>query len=961
LREECLQSWFNKLFDAMEDTLTLLMDDVKQHIQQCVSDNESNTQGDILWRIVERIITEFKKLDLTKENEPNISPKAVAHIKTLMEFIVMFGIAPRLLHGVGLSPEQRIMTTKNKQLLETIIKTSNRTEEDKLQRIEFEKLLMCVDCLLGLCRTKNIDSFYQNVIYQNYLMDVLATLIQICYAPLKQSKYEVVNQMQINEFASPATLLIRKPAKELGLDEQQRKVSLSHITFLIKTVSESQLVSNLMQLISTDMHAPTWFKQRCGNFLSRVMLRKRGVFAVMITMLENVNESKLRTYERVVNLILTKPSQCKTQEEYLEIICPQLITLLHLKSSHSTQEYYSHVQRGTMLCIGEIITKYRTEAEKHLLRPILDPLYQLIENKVETVNESVFATCIEDIHKLVSNNAPTSALYNALTPVIPTLFQLFCYVSRTKLYLKHACEEIITSYFRLSDDGLTVLKQLLTYDKRKQEWCLVFYPGETGSVGVKRVPNEERDYLWEAQCMINLLKLMKNDTVAGDLFMHLMTQFTVVKVQNREENEKLQEQLGVGNEYEVQQDTMLLLQVIKLVTEEMGPSIMKNTQQAITFAKFLLLCNEEEPPEEDEEHETIGMALGLISAILAGAVPILPKDEPLLEDLQPILQKIIDTHPSPQIQEMATSANLSISSKQYRFGQTTPTESPQDQIRARLQTILNDLKDPLLPIRAHGIMSLRKLVLDHSQDALIKDQIYKILDIFRSNLKDDDTYVYLGAVQGLCALADVYPSDIIPLLTKSFHEQSKLSVEDKLKTGESLVTIARRCGEMLPHYAHFFVNCFLHVAQQESNDELVRASALSNLSTIMGLLKYAIHPYLIDILETSSILLERKTSSRQIKSACLHVFSNMVRSMGKDLVGLFGGNESQDNKLLSQLVTLLRKVEFYDQDEMIKLDARNVLEDIDTAMKQRLFPEIWTPSGDRDKSHLLDFVNFMNQ
>jgi hypothetical protein len=530
--------------------------------------------------------------------------------------------------------------------------------------------------------------------------------------------------------------------------------------------------------------------------------------------------------------------------------------------------------------------------------------------------------------------------------------------------LKHACEEIITSYFRISESGLQVLKDLLTYDKRKKEYSLVFYAGDSGGVCVKRIPNEERDYLWEAQCIINLLKLMKNDTVAGDLFMHLMTQFTVVKVQNRTENERLQSQLGFGNEYEMHQDTMLLLQVIKLITDQMGPSIMKNTQQAITFAKFLLLCNEEEPPDENEEFETLAMALGLLSAILCGATPIHPNDEPLLDDLQPILQRITDTHPNQQIAEMASSANLTISSKQYQFVQNEQPESPQEKIRTRLQTILNDLKDPLLPVRAHGIMSLRKLVLESGHDTIVKEQMKKILDIFKTNLRDDDTYVYYGAIQGLCALGDIYPQEIIPILTASFCDTSHtMTIDDKLKLGESLVTVARRCGQVLPHYAQYFVNCFLQVAQRESieaDQDLVSASALSNLSTIIGILQFAVHPYLIDILHTASVLLERKSSTRHIKSACLHIFSNMVRSMGKDFPSLFGENQSKDQeRLLNQLIELLKKVEFYEADEMVKYDASTLLEDIGNAMRERLFPHVWKPSGDKDKSHLLDFINFM--
>lgn len=101
------------------------------------------------------------------------------------------------------------------------------------------------------------------------------------------------------------------------------------------------------------------------------------------------------------------------------------------------------------------------------------------------------------------------------------------------MFTKHACEEVITTYFRLSPDAFQVLKQLLVYSKpvnKPLAMHITFAAGEFGGVCLKQVAESNRDYLFEAECLFDLLALMKNSTeLAGDLFLHMMTQFTAMK------------------------------------------------------------------------------------------------------------------------------------------------------------------------------------------------------------------------------------------------------------------------------------------------------------------------------------------------------------------------------------------------------------------------------------------------
>lgn len=64
-------------------------------------------------------------------------------------------------------------------------------------------------------------------------------------------------------------------------------------------------------------------------------------------------------------------------------------------------------------------------------------------------------------------------------------------------------------------------------------------------------------------------------------------------------------------------------------------------------------------------------------------------------------------------------------------------------------------------------------------------------------------YIYYGAINGLMALGDVYPKEIIPILAKQSADTSR-PVEQRLKVNEALLKVSQRCGETLPFHGKDF-------------------------------------------------------------------------------------------------------------------------------------------------------------
>ena len=98
-----------------------------------------------------------------------------------------------------------------------------------------------------------------------------------------------------------------------------------------------------------------------------------------------------------------------------------------------------------------------------------------------------------------------------------------------------------------------------------------------------------------------------------------------------------------------------------------------------------------------------------------------------------------------------------------------PRSSPGESVHTTYQKALKLLQDPILPVRAHGLLLLRQLVApprptsstSSVPPAEVRPLVPSILDLFLQSVQDDDSYVFLNAVQGLSALVDGFGSEVL--------------------------------------------------------------------------------------------------------------------------------------------------------------------------------------------------------
>jgi len=182
----------------------------------------------------------------------------------------------------------------------------------------------------------------------------------------------------------------------------------------------------------------------------------------------------------------------------------------------------------------------------------------------------------------------------------------------------------------------------------------------------------------------------------------------------------------------------------------------------------------------------------------------------ILHEISSLLLSITkrDSHPArvlAQEARLVITARLASTSMPPQARSKPTAEEP----TVIYQKALKLLQDPILPVRAHGLLLLRQLVSRTSpspnEPAVDAALVPAILSIFLQSIQDNDSYMFLNAVQGLAAMVDTFGRDVLKGLVNQYAQVSdgnltQHEVDVRLRVGEALGQVIRRCGEALVNY-----------------------------------------------------------------------------------------------------------------------------------------------------------------
>lgn len=337
----------------------------------------------------------------------------------------------------------------------------------------------------------------------------------------------------------------------------------------------------------------------------------------------------------------------------------------------------------------------------------------------------------------------------------------------------------------------------------------------------------------------------------------------------------------------------------------------------------------------------ISSGLALLSSLVTGIIKIGKENAVTLRDLLPVLEPLRE-HANPAIGQQATTVMTAIATKNPRWLAADDGSDLAGDEAAKsaslLEEVLKDLEDPLLPIRTHALVALRKMV--QAKDVCVSENVPGILALFAAHLEHPDSFQYLAAINGCVALGDAFPVEVVPLLVQEFGD-AKLAIDTRLKIGEAIMKIAEHCGEALPHHVGMFLPSLFNGMKAE--DAALRASCFSSLGSMCQLLRFSVHTFLEEMLECvrCTLLTDKDV---QPQRGAVHLLTLLLRGLGVDAFESLGSS-------LTGILRLLRQVEDTAEDAIVRVHARAALAELHAITKQFMDPGMKRPAAVFLSSH----------
>ncbi|XP_072492521.1 transport and Golgi organization protein 6 homolog isoform X4 [Notamacropus eugenii] len=587
----------------------------------------------------------------TAEAAPVLSPDTLSisqqkTVQSALQFVVTLGICPFLLSGVGVPLRCR---TEFGAVIQDVV--SFAAAPSPIHRL----YTSCI-VLLDIAKHMSLGS----LILSRHFGDIAAGLCQLGFCPMKRKD-------------EPA-----KPLQE-SLKEEERTRARKALQTILDQVYQPLVVRELIILqggppqtdsdmkTQTSARAPAWLRRLCGQLLSERLMKPHGVQAVVRGILEGAGAGAAggagaeaaaadwRKCDMVAKILASCPQQSLSLEDYYQRICPQILDLLHIQDKLVARQF----QRVATTTFLTMTREHPQLATKHLLQPMLEPIHRCssvaeVSSERElppgtiVVKEEELSCCLEDVFKVfVVGNEPVAALLESFLPYLGIVFSLYCFTRQNVSPLRSFCQEILLWMLKKLERkaALSSLKALAGLDKSVPSLhpLCEFRAASQGStmVTVKETNSDEDEVLYQkvtsehgqVEFLVDLLSQCQECGVAGDFFICCLEELTHVAAENKARlppQPLSHESLLALEEYqsflvEEQEKELLTLQVVAVLCERMSETVFTSITQVVEFVAATLrraCLSLTQELESAVEAQTLSMSMGLVAAILGGAVQV---------------------------------------------------------------------------------------------------------------------------------------------------------------------------------------------------------------------------------------------------------------------------------------------------------------------------------------------------
>ncbi|KAG6896934.1 hypothetical protein C0992_005199 [Termitomyces sp. T32_za158] len=786
-----------------------------------------------------------------------------------------------------------------------------------------------------------------------------------------------------------------------------------------------QTITALGGILSSDPRPLPYVRKLCIQLLGKQLLKPQGVRSLCAAVFgENdcpADDSSIEKLQHITRVLLTVPANTRPEDFFNQVI-PKIVGLLAPQESATNKRAAAFVI-SRMLSVD---TKFENQdlisriTRTILLRPFLGGEGGEAFDATLSVS-SALTTLIT----LVSNADPSPTIISALlSPIVPTLYSLLHYMDHVKTVdpsVREPLRGLLITWGKivLNADGVRILWSIL--QSEEVNWTIDL-EGHINRTNKSEAPkplslitpedlkdSAENEYSIDSNILglypgpthfVQLLKAINRVDISSDLFVSLLEAY-------RDRN------IGIDED---PARALLYLQIImqmqaQLTDGKSSANILCKPTHLLSFIRHVLEPQTSTSNERDERHQNIGVrvnlqivvpqdkelseegdsdddipgaeatnfdnemmetSVNLLLSILEANEDLSARTAPILNDIFSLLEPLARDssealRPLAREARMVMTARLASTSSAKYPSRNPNEESAQDVYQKALKL----LQDPILPVRAHGLLLLRQLVtpsVPNSNDPKLNDDalVPAILSIFLQSVQDDDSYVFLNAVQGLAAMVDRYDKEVLRALVKDYADgldglkASTLTQRDldtRTRVGEALASVIRRCGEALSLYVDIIVPPLLQILRSRHSPTALRTSSLSLLSDCESTSPLSMLPYVTDlagtmldilqleIVPTHSISEEKQPHSLDaeplstntkfppLRRGAVHFLTLMIRETTKLIYESSFGTSLLSEDFLKRAKTTLGYVASVDSDNIVRVMAREAAEDLNHLYK----------------------------
>ncbi|KAF7352810.1 RTP1-C1 domain-containing protein [Mycena venus] len=744
---------------------------------------------------------------------------------------------------------------------------------------------------------------------------------------------------------------------------------------LLESLPPSQTITALGAVLSVKPCPPHVHKS-CASLLSKQLLRPDGVRGLCAAVFgEDADEIQLEKIEHVARVLTTSPAGMSA-ELYFSTITPRVLELL---SDRAPISY----RRAAAFSISRMLAMPASSAVLSFLHP------PLLAVSPASPPRAALAT----IMTLVTNTDPSPALISSLlSPIVSSLYSLLYYLDQVKTSdpsLKELLRGLLGTWGRVigATEAYAILWSVI--DGQGGEWSVdlegqitrleksekptslsLLTPADDDEVDLD---SNILDLYPDPVHFVRFLKSIQRTDISSDLFVRLLESYRDSKIETNSDPTR----------------TLLYLQLVVQMQTQLsdGPStILGKPAHILSFVKHALesrgsesetkkpsdpnpfkldIDKSDESDEGDSDDDTPGAdiiapddemietSINLLLAVLEANEDLSARIAPVLNEIFSLLEPL-SISGSTSVQPLAREARMVMTARLASSSAPKRSAREEDNTQEIYQKALKLLQDPILPVRAHGLLLLRQLVSpSKSERAKMSDPalIPAILSIFLQSVQDDDSYMFINGVQGLAAMVDTYGKDVLRGLVKEYSQgldglgagtMTQHDMDIRIRIGEALASVIKRCGSTLPAFIDILVPPLFHVVRSSQVPTTLRTSALSLLAECENTCSVALIPYATDLSEAMIDLLQIESSSTtpvesedsnptsgnsklpSFRRAALHFLGLLIRETTRQIYD--SSQPELSGRVFKRIRTTLSYISSTDGDMVVRIMAREGVE-----------------------------------